>query len=74
MCMMSAVSDHWMAQYPVPDPSKVAITLADYLEYQRLKKMAQELDEKLKQPDCVKPGVDEWEKKIEEVLKKKGLL
>lgn len=74
MCMMSAVSDHWMTQYPAPEAGKVAITLADYLEYQRLKKMAQELDEKLKHPDCVKPGVDEWEKKIEEVLKKKGLL
>lgn len=74
MCIVSAVSDHYRGQWPHPTVNIYIITPEQWAEYQKLKKMAQELDDKLKQPDCVKPEVDEWEKQMEEYLKRKGLL
>ena len=33
-----------------------------------------EYDAKTNQPECIKPEADEWERKMEEYLKKKGIL
>lgn len=72
MCIMSAVTDHYQGLWP--NPGGANISWAEYTEYMRLKKMAEELDQKLNQPDCVKPGVEDWEKKVEDVLSKNKLI
>jgi DNA-binding transcriptional regulator GbsR (MarR family) len=59
------------------DPNKVGIisvTLEQWQEYQRLKKAAEEIDQKTKQPDCIKPDLAEWETQMEAFLIKKGVL
>lgn len=76
MCVMSAVTDHYQREWPVYrppeitplgpfvfDPSKLKITITaeQWAEYQRLKRAAAEIDAVTGQPDCVKPGVNEWE-------------
>lgn len=78
MCIVSAVSDDYMKKWPDPfQPSVLGgtyISWVDYEEYQRLKRMAEELDRALKQADCVKPEVDEWEQKVRQALKNGGLM
>ena len=75
MCVVSMVTDHYQEKWPKNlEPEKVKITLAEWFEYQELKRKAQQYDERTKQPHCEKPGVDEWEQKIVEVLRKRGLL
>lgn len=77
MCIVSVVSDDYMKRWPDPGTWDLAgrwISEADWREYQRLKAMAEELDRKLNQPDCVKPEVEDWEKKIEDYLRKKGII
>lgn len=74
MCIVSAVTDDYMKRWPEPNMGGMWITFDQWQEYQRLKRNAEELDRILGQPDCVKDGVDEWEQKMEEFLRKKGLL
>lgn len=85
MCVASAVTDHyqrewgrpWIAPPPVfPSmPTSVRIiTEEQWLEYQRLKKAAEEIDDKTNQPHCIKPGLAEWETQMEAFLVKKGVL
>jgi hypothetical protein len=59
---------------PVLEPKKVEITKEEWEEYQRLKKAAEEIDQKTNQPDCIKPDLAEWEERMEEFLIKKGVL
>ncbi len=47
---------------------KITISAEQWTEYQRLKAMAAEIDAKTGQPDCVKPGVDEWEQKMVQLI------
>jgi hypothetical protein len=61
-------------QVPSVISDMMIISKKDWEEYQELKKKAQEYDKRTNQPDCVKPDVDEWEKKIVEVLIKRGIL
>lgn len=73
MCVMSAVTDHYQREWPVYQPPinpvfnpsiwqpKITITAEQWAEYQRLKRAAAEIDAVTGQPDCVKPGVNEWE-------------
>lgn len=44
---------------------KITVTAEQWAEYQWLKAMAAEIDAKTGQPDCVKPGVDEWEAAVQ---------
>jgi hypothetical protein len=75
MCVVSMVTDHYQEKWPANlEPDKVKITLAEWFEYQELKKKAVQYDIRTRQPHCEKPGVDEWEQKIVEVLLKRGLL
>lgn len=82
MCAVSMITDHYRDLWPVQplnplapyQASKIHITLEQYHEYQKLKKAAEEYDTRTKQPDCVKPAVADWEKAIEDVLVKRGLL
>jgi len=52
----------------------ITITVEQWNEYRELKRKAEEYDARTGQPDCVKPGVEEWEKMIEAVLVKRGLI
>ena len=72
MCVVSMVSDHFMQKWP--EPNYIKITQAQWDEYQELKRKAAEYDKRTGQPDCVKPELDDWEKAMEEFLKKKGIL
>lgn len=76
MCAVSMITDHYRDKWPVPiiDVNKVQITFEQWREYQELKRLMEEYDKKTKQPDCVKPEVAEWEKSMEDFLKKKGIL
>lgn len=71
MCVVSNVSDYYQRQWSLPGRF---ISEGEWQEYQRLKKMAEEIDKKTNQPDCVKPELAEWEKRVEEVLRKNGIL
>jgi len=73
MCAVSMISDYYRDKWPTIS-SLIQITQAQWDEYQELKRKAMEYDKRTGQPDCVKPEVEEWENKIVEVLKKKGLL
>lgn len=68
MCVVSNVSDHYRGLWP--NPYTITITQEQWEEYQRLKRNAFEIDKLTKQPNCAKPDIDEWEKKIEDFLKK----
>jgi hypothetical protein len=90
MCVVSAVTDHYQREWGAPwvspinhnapvidfDPNKVGtyITAEQWREYQRLKKAAEEIDQKTKQPDCIKPDLAEWEAQMEAFLIKRGVL
>lgn len=67
MCIVSAVSDFYRGKYP--SPSQDGVSWDVYNEYNRLKRMAVELDIQLHQPDCVKPEVEEWEKEMEKAAR-----
>jgi hypothetical protein len=80
--------DKWpLPQYPSPGapfiPSQPSqpfqllphlITKEQWDEYQELKRKAVEYDKRTNQPDCAKPEVEEWERAIESVLRKHGIL
>lgn len=51
-----------------------SITPGQWEEYQELKRKASEYDARTGQPHCEKEGVDEWEQRIEAVLKKHGVI
>ncbi len=85
MCVVSAVTDHYQRewgqpwQYPAPifpgmTPSQRIISEQQWQEYQRLKRAAEEIDQKTNQPDCIKPDLAEWEASMEAFLVKKGVL
>jgi hypothetical protein len=83
MCVVSAVTDHYRGQWPLPafnpftpgqpfnppliNPN-IFITPEQWAEYQRLKKAAEEIDKLTGQPDCVKPGVAEWEEAVKKIV------
>ena len=71
MCTVSMVTDHYKNQWNL---SGRIISEGEWQEYQRLKRNAEEIDKLTKQPDCVKPDLQEWEQKVIEVLKKQGLI
>lgn len=71
MCVVSNVTDHFQRQWSIPGRY---ISEWEWDEYQRLKKMAEEIDKKTNQPDCIKPELEKWEKTIEDVLRKKGII
>jgi hypothetical protein len=73
MCAVSAITDHFRDKWP-QQQHFIHITQAQWNEYQELKKKMIEYDARTGQPDCAKPEVAEWESKIEEVLRKKGLI
>lgn len=57
-----------------PSPSFKFISEEEWQEYQRLKRAAQEIDEKTSQPDCIKPELEEWENLMTDFLRRKGIL
>ena len=73
MCVVSNVTDFYYKQWS-PIGESFQITRAEWEEYQRLKRNVQEIDKIIKQPDCIKPELDEWEKKIENYLIKRGII
>jgi hypothetical protein len=50
------------------------ITEAEWLEYQSLKRKAEEYDARTNQPDCIKPELAEWENDMEAFLILMGLI
>lgn len=88
MCVASAVTDYyrdkwttpnndWTAlpyQPYVPTPAGRWITEQQWQEYQDLKRIAEQYDERTGQPHCAKPDIAAWEAVIEDVLIKRGLL
>lgn len=81
MCAVSMITDYYREKWPLPDytkpltnPNGVFITTDQWLEYLELKRRLSEYDKKTGQPDCVKPEVDEWEKKVIGILRKNGIL
>ncbi len=90
MCVVSMVTDHYMLRWPMMPPPPpaiypgtqvapfvvpaVTITREQWDEYQALKRKAAEYDQRTGQPDCEKPGVSEWEKRVEEILIERGPL
>lgn len=74
MCAVSMITDHFRDKWPVNQLDGVWITRAQWNEYLVLKKKMEEYDKRTNQPDCVKLEVADWEKKIESVLKKRGLI
>lgn len=88
MCIASVVTGHyerefgrpWVNPAPygepplIPSPSYKIISQQEWEEYQRLKKAAQEIDQKTNQPHCIHPGLADWEGKMEEFLINKGVL
>lgn len=73
MCVASAVTDHFQKEWGTPwaAPTFRVITEAQWAEYQRLKKAAEEIDEKTHQPNCIKPGLEEWESRMKEYVTSK---
>jgi len=76
MCAVSMITDHYRGKWPSTFPAIeiISITRGQWDEYQKLKKAAEDYDKRTGQPDCVKPEVADWEKQIEEVLRKNGLI
>lgn len=90
MCIVSAIHDgfrtgkfpdpqewRWPPSFPVlPQvvPPYQEWTKETWDDYQRLLKEARKRDEELRYPDCEDPKKAEFEKFIEEYLKKKGIL
>lgn len=87
MCAVSFVSDHFKDKWPVPNkfetfgpipglwkPPPYQITKEQWEEYQALKAKAAAYDVATKQPDCVKPENDEWERRMEAYLIKRGII
>lgn len=85
MCVVSMVTDHFQHKWPLPRyqydqspliplPTPFVITKSQWDEYQELKRKAIEYDKQNNQPNCEKEGVTEWESRIEEVLRKNGLI
>jgi hypothetical protein len=50
------------------------ISLAEWEEYQALKKRMEEYDAKTNQPDCIKPEVEQMEEVVIRVLKERGVI
>lgn len=84
MCAVSMITDHYRDRWPMLNkyqalssqqfPPPIQITTEQWNEYLELKRRAQEYDARTNQADCAKPDVEEWEKKVESYLIKKGLL
>lgn len=85
MCAVSMVTDHyrdrWPSLFPInplqptsPPIDRIIISKEDWENYQKLKKAAEEYDKRNNEPECVKPGVEDWEKKIVEILTMHGIL
>jgi hypothetical protein len=80
MCAVSFVSDHYKEKWPYEKTwptdlfPMVKITKMQWDEYQELKRKAAQYDKDTKQPDCIKPENDEWEKRVVDLLIKQGIL
>jgi hypothetical protein len=58
----------------VPTKTGYYITAEQWQEYQDLKKLAQDYDNRTGQPHCEKPDIQEWEAVIVKVLQDRGLI
>lgn len=59
---------------PVIKPGSVIITIEQWDEYQKLKKIAMDYDKATGQPDCEKGDLATWEAAVVEVLRQQGTL
>jgi hypothetical protein len=66
MCAVSAISDHFMRQWP----DYRTFPPIDYGYYQDLLRKAAEYDRMTKQPDCPDPTKLAWQKSLEEFMRK----
>ncbi len=66
MCVTSMVTDHYQQKYPQPQQWTWPI----YHDYEELKRKAALYDELMKQPDCQKPEITEFEERIKDFLEK----
>lgn len=78
MCIVSMVSDWQHEQWKIPKQfsewkptSDLKISLKDWLEYQDLKKKAEEYDKKTNQPECQEAWKKLVDEKIDEYIKQK---
>lgn len=76
MCAVSMVTDFYRDKWnPFDIPTdRIVITRQQWEEYLELKRKMEEFDKRTNQPDCVKPEVAEWEKLMEDFLRRKGIL
>ena len=78
MCFSSAITrtyqQEWTPSWQVITPGIITttrvITEADWNEYQRLKKNAEELDQKTGQPNCDEADKVKWEEEMLKVVKR----
>lgn len=76
MCAVSMVTDFYRDKWNPFDIStnRIVITKQQWEEYLELKRRMEEYDKRTNQPDCIKPEVADWEKLMEDFLKRKGIL
>ena len=76
MCAVSMVTDFYRDKWNPFDISTnhIVITKQQWEEYLELKRRMEEYDKRTNQPDCIKPEVADWEKLMEDFLKRKGIL
>lgn len=65
MCMVSVINDYGRQRVPVKDWNR-----SNWGEYQEILHRLGELDKKLGEPNCETPDKLEWQKAIEERLRK----
>lgn len=66
MCVVSMITDHYHDRYPKWE----RFPPSDYPDYQELLRKARLYDEMMKQKDCPSREKEEWQKKLEEFMKK----
>ena len=85
MCVVSMISDFYRYTYPIPSesiPNTIPYKPDEYYgwtkirweEYQELLRKAAEYDRLNNQPNCVDPKKEEFTKKVEKVLREKGII
>lgn len=79
MCVVSMISDHYMGRWPTPwkpttpplTPERPAApTPQEYADYQELLRKAMEYDKLTGQKDCPAPAKLDWQKSLEEFMRK----
>ena len=79
MCVVSMIHDHYRHTTPKDFdiqqwPTGPVWDMPRWSEYQELLRKAREYDKLTGQPDCEDPKKAEFEKRVEDYLKKKGIL